>query len=127
MDSPGSVLQWAAPSSHRQKRTALAAALLPGTQRGRQPARQHLQRSSREFPHSPFFGGELCRSLLLALLPSVVLSGPEAPVGPRQASRQTSPWVGSGTQITYADPRSCGPIVLKYDNKSDRLRAGFNG
>src|SRR5665647_3943650 len=39
-----------------------------------------------------------------------------------QALRQP-PW---GTQITYADSRSCGPIFLKYENKGDRLRAGFD-
>src|ERR1035437_6355225 len=32
-----------------------------------------------------------------------------------------------GTQITYANPLSCGPIFLEYENKSDRLRSSFNG
>src|ERR1035437_5410178 len=35
-------------------------------------------------------------------------------------------WTGNGTQITYANPRSCGPIFLKYENKRDWLRAGFD-
>src|ERR1017187_7514210 len=35
-------------------------------------------------------------------------------------------WTGNGTQITYANPLSCGPMFLKYENKSDRLRAGFD-
>ena len=35
-------------------------------------------------------------------------------------------WTGNGPQITYANPRSCGPIFLKYANKSHRVRAGFN-
>jgi hypothetical protein len=38
----------------------------------------------------------------------------------------TARQAGNGTQITYANPRSCVPIFLKYDNKSDRLRAGFD-
>src|ERR1019366_4290540 len=44
-------------------------------------------------------------------------------------SRRESPtpkWTGNGTQITYADTFSCGPMFLKYENKSDRLRAGFD-
>src|ERR1035441_1435156 len=45
--------------------------------------------------------------------------------GPRRES-PTPKWTGNGTQITYANPRSCGPIFLKYANKSDRLRAGFD-
>src|ERR1035441_4788428 len=38
----------------------------------------------------------------------------------------TPKWTGRGTQITYAKPRSCGPIFLKYDNNSDWLSAGFD-
>src|ERR1035441_3551365 len=51
----------------------------------------------------------------------------------RDASAGSPAWVfadptpaGRGTQITYANPRSCGPIFLKYENKRDWLRAGFN-
>src|ERR1039458_7270331 len=38
----------------------------------------------------------------------------------------TVPGGASGTQITFANPRSCGPIFLEYENTSDRVRAGFD-
>ena len=48
-------------------------------------------------------------------------------LGGSRRESHTPKWTGNGTQITYANPRSCGPIFLKYENKSDRLRAGFDG
>ena len=49
----------------------------------------------------------------------------EASAGSRWAFPRPK-WAGNGTQITYANPRSCGPIFLKYANKSHRVRAGFD-
>src|ERR1019366_7232345 len=54
-----------------------------------------------------------------------VLAGRCLGGSPRESP--TPKWTGNGTQITYADSRSCGPIFLKYENKGDRLRTGFDG
>ena len=71
--------------------------------------------------------GELRGSRLPVLLPSGVLAG-------GQRARMTLPrwfsqamqFAAGSTRITYADIFSRVEIVLDYENKSDRVRAGLD-
>src|ERR1039458_1868488 len=87
---------------------------------------QRPQRVSGPLPFILFFAGELCRSPLRALPLPPCAGGALAWRTPCREFLQILPGDARGTQITYADSRSCGPIFLKYADKSDRLRAGFD-
>src|ERR1035437_3565603 len=73
----------------------------------------------------PFFGGEVAEARSLRCHVSVCLRRAASAVSPAGVFAAPTPAAG-GTQITYANPRSCGPIFLKYANNRDRVRAGFD-
>ena len=97
---------------------------MPGTLRGHQPARQRPQRFL-GFTLCPCLAGESSEARCWRCRPSVCWQ-----CSTRHVLRRVFPTLlkktGCGTEITYVAHISHVEMFYDYENKSDRLRAGFD-